>query len=363
MSKDDKIELPKGAIRLPIIKQETETSCGAAVLMSILRYWNTAKEIKSENELRKILKTNKYGTKSKKIIEIAHKFGLNAKGSFDNKINDIKEAIKNGLTPIVTIQAWPEGQEDYCGHYVAAICVDEQNIYFMDPMVPGYNYIDIKSFEENWYSTDYDDKNIAKCEIILISGKSNQNEINRIKLLDNPLNEDKSELSYYYDAENGIIVVNTTNRKYRYQADLGIFNKFVKTINKKGAGHGWQFLKSLELIKDPTWILPKLDKEINNLKLAAEKLNINQESLIIAFKSGRPLQLDEQIWDSLINIGQDDRTENDKLINQFYGGDRLAPPIIIKEKHKYYLINGNDKLIVSKTLDVKPFVYLIEFGM
>lgn len=149
--------LPAGYLRVPAVTQETDYSCGAAALLSTLKYWKAHKGM--EAELYPLLKTTpKYGTHPDNIVAGARALGLAAVAAENQTPEQLAEALNRGETPILDIQAWRddtelEWEETWSeGHYVVAIGMDESYVYAMDPVLEDhYGYIPIDELEERWH--------------------------------------------------------------------------------------------------------------------------------------------------------------------------------------------------------------------
>jgi predicted double-glycine peptidase len=156
-------QLPKGHLQIPIIRQSTDYSCGAAAFMSLLVYWNDFDSY--ESSLWPVLGTTaKGGTDSRRINEAAAAFGLNSSLKEHLGILDLQRALIAGDTLILDIQAWSEGPnpppwkdrwED--GHYVVLIGMDSTYAYVMDPSTAkGYGYIPLDELLDRWHDYEVD---------------------------------------------------------------------------------------------------------------------------------------------------------------------------------------------------------------
>ncbi|MGZ3699302.1 MAG: C39 family peptidase [Bdellovibrionota bacterium] len=155
--------LPRNALPVPIIAQATSWSCGPAALLGVLYYWNVYDG--TEKKLYAMMDTNhKDGTEPGKIAEVAQKFGLQAEFRHELTIADLKNALAEGTTPILDIQAWrsekstkPWRDNWDDGHYVVLVGLDRQFAYFMDPSAhAGYGFIPIPELLDRWH--DYEDR-------------------------------------------------------------------------------------------------------------------------------------------------------------------------------------------------------------
>lgn len=165
-------KLPKHAVQVPIVRQATNHSCGAAVLASLLYYWNVFNG--KESDLYALLKTSsETGTHPKKIVEVARQFGLSARYQENVTLQDLRSAIQQHETIILDTQAWCD-KNDICaklpwkdrwddGHYMVLIALDEHYTYVMDPVIPtSYGYIPISELIERWHDYEEQDGKVWK---------------------------------------------------------------------------------------------------------------------------------------------------------------------------------------------------------
>ena len=156
--------LPDNFLPVPLIRQANTYSCGAAVLLSVLYYWQVYDE--GEVSLYKLLKTTeKEGTHPKRIVQVAKQFGLTALFVENQKIEDLKIALERGDTVIIDLQAWPDEDEEgkpwvdvwEAGHYIVLVGIDNSNVYAMDPSTPSsYTFIPISELYDRWH--DYENE-------------------------------------------------------------------------------------------------------------------------------------------------------------------------------------------------------------
>ncbi len=137
------------------------------MLTSILYYWGVYDD--GEGALySSLMTTPEDGTEPKMLAKIAQKkFGLEAKIKVRQTINDLRQALRDGYTTIIDIQAWHEdalrrGPIDWKntwedGHYVVVVGLDNQYIYVMDPSLHGgYGFIPLHELMDRWH--DYEDR-------------------------------------------------------------------------------------------------------------------------------------------------------------------------------------------------------------
>jgi predicted double-glycine peptidase len=155
----------KNLIRVPLVRQIGEHTCGVAALQSILLYYG---EEFGQAELAGYLGVSpQHGTSYRAILRFANrKFPDPQKRDFrmwkrcGMTMDDLRQVIDGGRPPIIPFQAWGrpgvEWKKEWKdGHYAVAVGYDEKNIYFMDPSTPGhYAYIPIDEFLDRWHDRD-----------------------------------------------------------------------------------------------------------------------------------------------------------------------------------------------------------------
>jgi predicted double-glycine peptidase len=156
--------LPTKALRVPLFRQATGYSCGAAALQAILRYWQVFQG--QESQLYERLGTTpKDGTHPNQLVEGARSFGLTARLQENTTLADLRKAVALGQTVILNLQAWrdaatpakPWKETWEEGHYVVLVGLDRHNLYAMDPSVSGaYAYLPLPEFLDRWH--DYEDR-------------------------------------------------------------------------------------------------------------------------------------------------------------------------------------------------------------
>jgi predicted double-glycine peptidase len=153
--------LPAGALPVPLVRQATRYSCGAAALLSILYYWQ--KYDGNESSLYHELETTEsYGTEPESIAKVARdKFGLAARYRSDVTLAELAAALARGETVIVAVQAWAEPvPRDWSrdwddGHYVVLVALDKRRAYFMDPSTAGgYAFLGRDELVQRWHDVE-----------------------------------------------------------------------------------------------------------------------------------------------------------------------------------------------------------------
>lgn len=155
--------------RVPLVRQATSYTCGAAVLESILAYYG---EEWSEDTLARELKADPdQGTDHREIARFARENGLTVEIREHMTVEDLREAVNGGHPVVVAIQAWGERPEGYAvgwedGHYSIVVGLDEEKVYLMDPSTTGnYAYIAIPEFLARWHDY-YLDNDGRRVEVV-----------------------------------------------------------------------------------------------------------------------------------------------------------------------------------------------------
>jgi predicted double-glycine peptidase len=172
--------LPASYLPLPIVKQETDYSCGVAALLSALRYWQAYEG--DEESLYELLETTpENGTEPIKLAEGARKFGLRAEMKTRATLQDLEAALARGEAVILDIQAWadhkvPDWRKEWgSGHYVVLIGMDRQNAYVMDPSAKdGYGWLPLSELMDRWHDVEerHGRREVNEQLAIFLSGKN-----------------------------------------------------------------------------------------------------------------------------------------------------------------------------------------------
>ena len=167
----------KSLIRVPIVNQASDFTCGVAAMLSVLYYWDK-KEDDYETNLAKRLKANgKDGVVSTQIKRYARSRGFKVLRKENMALEEIEDFIRDGKPVLVLLQAWPDSKRAAWkgkwkdGHFAVAIGSDAHNIYFMDPSTLGnYTYIPKKEFIDRWHDWD-GDKQVCHLGVVIWRGR------------------------------------------------------------------------------------------------------------------------------------------------------------------------------------------------
>lgn len=164
-------KLPADYLPVPLIRQSTDYSCGAAALLAALYYWNAYDGM--ESSLYPLLATTPAdGTEPSKLAEGARSFGLEAQLRENMSLEDLRLSLKKGETVILDLQAWrtpgstvPWSATWEDGHYVVLVGMDRSYVFVMDPSTPAsYAYLPEKEFLDRWH--DYENRSGKRREYI-----------------------------------------------------------------------------------------------------------------------------------------------------------------------------------------------------
>lgn len=161
---------------VPLFRQSTDYSCGAASLQAVLYYWGVYDG--TEQALFPLLKVDpEWGTDPQGIIDGAHYYGLQAELKTGFRFSDLAAALKKKQTVIVAFQAWAGSTPASWvkvwkeGHYAVVVELDEKYITFMDPVLGGrYGQLERSEFEERWHDIDRQNQQLYQPAIV-ITGK------------------------------------------------------------------------------------------------------------------------------------------------------------------------------------------------
>lgn len=137
--------------KFPFYKQETNYTCGAAVMRMALEYFGIKK---SEKQIAKLLGTNRTrGTWHKDLPILAEKFKLNYVVMRQAKISDLKWYQKNHFIVVLCYF----NRQEKIDHYAIVKKIDKKYIYFYDPYFGDQHKHLLKYFEKIWkFDSKYD---------------------------------------------------------------------------------------------------------------------------------------------------------------------------------------------------------------
>ncbi len=131
-----------------------------------------------------------------------------------------------------------------------------------------------------------------------------------------------------------------------------------------------------EMIKNQpnnvNWVMPNIQKEMDELERTADTLGIDLNSLIRTTQQSKLVPLDEMTWRSMKNTDSygikkgDMRTVNSlgggygkdvgSILDAFQQGGTLPAPIVLVRNNEPYLVAGNTRLMVARAMGVQPMI-------
>jgi predicted double-glycine peptidase len=172
-------------IQVPIIRQSTDYSCGAACLLSVMGYYGIDPY---EKQVMDALKTTIAGVDPIDFPKAAKKFDLTAKVKEGMSQDEIKKNLDDDIPVRLDIQAWGD-KKDYSdvwdeGHFVVAVGYDKEGYYLMDPSQIGYTYITKPELDTRWHDVEIGTKRKFHNVGIVVNGKKPKFRYNAVKIIE-----------------------------------------------------------------------------------------------------------------------------------------------------------------------------------
>ena len=149
-------------LSLPLVKQQTEYTCGPASMTSVLQGLGFANV--TEAALAIEMKTDsKYGTNVSEMADALLRRGVAADMHQYMTLDELRSVLLSGGVVIVLYQAWPGLPTDvdwpimwHDGHFSVVVGMDESRVYLMDPyQAEGmYGWIPHEEFLQRWHDVD-----------------------------------------------------------------------------------------------------------------------------------------------------------------------------------------------------------------
>lgn len=135
-------------VQLPLVQSRDGVSCGAAVLTSILSFYNV--DHRGLERVRKACRTGDHGTKPEALVRAASKAGMNVRVREPAKDSDILTQLDLRRPSVLLIQ------QEGVGHYVAAVGYDGNKLFVMDPSTDGhFGFLLYDDWDYRWWDDHY----------------------------------------------------------------------------------------------------------------------------------------------------------------------------------------------------------------
>lgn len=158
--------LPERLLRVPLVRQATDYTCGVAALEAVLAYYGV--EAREDKLSRELHSNSRIGTAHQQIERVARSKGLTVETHRNLSLDDLRRELDRGHPVICCMQAWTgkfvTGLEFWDkdwddGHYVVVAGYDQKSFYFMDPSTLGtYAYLPVEDFDRRWHDTDGEER-------------------------------------------------------------------------------------------------------------------------------------------------------------------------------------------------------------
>ncbi len=118
-------------IRVPLVRQSTNYTCGVAALQSVLAFYG--RSLREDNLARLLESGPEHGTNYQKILEFAQSLGFDVDVFVDLSLDELRTFLDASSPVILAIQAWSDGPARYAsewedGHYVVAVGYDAERV-------------------------------------------------------------------------------------------------------------------------------------------------------------------------------------------------------------------------------------------
>jgi len=139
-------------------RQETDYSCGASALRTVLSYWG--KDVDETELMKRLHTTSEVGTFPEHMVRVARELGFDAEAKENLTLDEVQQFTGQGHPMIGLGQVW-RSQRDTpgsvadewdAGHYFVVLAVDKDYVYFQDPFVRmSKGFAPRKEFEDHWH--------------------------------------------------------------------------------------------------------------------------------------------------------------------------------------------------------------------
>ena len=132
--------------RPPLYNQETGYSCAPACLRMVLESFGT---ITTEEQLRSLCDCKSTGTDALSIVDAAKSLGFSGTRKHSLTFEELREAVRDGLFPILYIRAALSEGQKYQTHAVVVDSIDPGGIHLVDPW-RGRIIYDVERLKREW---------------------------------------------------------------------------------------------------------------------------------------------------------------------------------------------------------------------
>jgi predicted double-glycine peptidase len=151
---------PDVFIKVPLVRQATDYSCGVAVMQSILHCFGES--VREDELARELCSGAEHGTNHRNMVELLAQQGIAHETVHGMSDQQLRDALDLGQPVIIVFQAWAddptldyqEAWED--GHYSIVIGYNSERVFLMDPSTLGhFTHLSFSELDARWH--DYDE--------------------------------------------------------------------------------------------------------------------------------------------------------------------------------------------------------------
>lgn len=167
-----------GQLAIPLHRQETNYSCGAAAVREVLLYYGMDVP---EAYLRLAMGSNPQdGTNPSAMVDYLNRAGLRAEAR-QMSIPDLHACVDAGVPVIIDLQAWADEPTDYSsdledGHYAVLSGYEDGMLFFADPAHPKPVFLAEQDLGPRWHDVEADGT-ITNCLGIAVMGQEPQERV------------------------------------------------------------------------------------------------------------------------------------------------------------------------------------------
>jgi ABC-type bacteriocin/lantibiotic exporter with double-glycine peptidase domain len=125
--------------------KQSKNLCGPAILKIVFSYYGVNK---SESYLAKLSKADpNKGTTAENMVLAAEKLGFDAYYKDRGSLKELEKLVKEDKIPVIFNWFCHDGM----GHYSAAVDLNKQYVYYVDPNIGGIDRLTKTNFLERWF--------------------------------------------------------------------------------------------------------------------------------------------------------------------------------------------------------------------
>jgi predicted double-glycine peptidase len=143
-------------LNVPLVRQATGYTCGAASLVAVLAYFG--KDSREDRLAKELRAEPPNGVTPERLVDVAKEYGVHAEMRQQLTEEGLLELVRQGHPVLIVVQAWSERpRSSYSddwedGHYIVTIGEEGGQIVFMDPSLAGrHTTMTMEELHERWH--------------------------------------------------------------------------------------------------------------------------------------------------------------------------------------------------------------------